>query len=132
MMTARLFNFDKDYQTVTKWWTERNHIQIKKDFLSDYGVMVSKDGKDLAAMWLYPMITTAYCMVRFPITNPETTKLERNEALDLVFANLHGMTKDLGYKYLFCTTNHPSLIKRLEKYQYTKDAENCVHFWVGV
>lgn len=132
MKTSRLFDYEKDYKTVSAFWEERNQLVIKKDFLSDYGVVVEENGKMLAVMWLYPMLSTKWAMIRFPITNPQTTKEERDLALDLVFDNLHGIAKDMGYNYLFCTTNHPALIARLQKYNYTQDASDCVHFWGGV
>jgi hypothetical protein len=132
-MKSRLFVYDTDYELVSGWWKKREHIVIQKDFLSDFGVLVEDDnGKKLAVMWLYPLLSTKWCMIRFPITNPDSTKEERNKALDLVFDNLHGMAMDMGYKYLFCTTNHSALIERLKKYNYTQDASDCVHFWGGV
>lgn len=37
------------------------------------------------------------------------------------------LSKELGYNYSLCTTNHKGLIKRLKEHGYSKDAENCVH-----
>lgn len=131
-MDIRLLDLNKDYETLSSWWTQRNHVIITKDFLSDYGVLASKNGKDLAAMWLYPVVSTKWCMVRFPIANPDTTKAERDAAMDLIINTLHLISKDMGYKYMFCTTNHPGLIKRLKSFGFVGDSENCINFWGGL
>ncbi len=131
-METRLFNYEKDYDLVSTWWKERNHAVITKDFLSDYGIMALIDNKPVGVMWLYPVMTTKWSMIRFPIVDPNVSKEVRDSALNLIFDNLHNISRDMGYTHIFCTTNHPGLITRLKKYNYTLDSENCVHFWGGL
>lgn len=131
-MKTRLFNYEKDYELVCSWWQERNHTVIPKDFLSNYGVMALIDDKPVGVMWLYPVLSTTWSMIRFPIIDNSLSKEDRDLALDLIFDNLHNISRDMGYKYIFCTTNHTGLIRRLKKYGYTPDGENCVTFWGGL
>ena len=132
MLHTRLFDFNKDYELVTKWWTARNHIIVEKDFLSDYGVMVLDDHKPIIVMWLYPIMTTKWSMIRFPISNPDTTEIERDQAMEVLFHSLAGISKDMGYKYIFCTTNHPGLMNKLNKYGFSSEHTDCAHFWGGL
>ena len=128
-LSTKLFKYEDDYELISSWWKSRNHIVIDKDLLSDYGVIAYINNKPIGCMWLYPVLTAKWCMVRFPITDPNTTKEDRNIALDLIFENIHNISKEMGYKYMFCTTNTPNLIKRLEKYNYMFDSKDCSHFY---
>lgn len=128
-ISTRLFNYEQDSQIVNSWWSERNQLVIEKDYLSDYGVLAFINNKAVGCMWLYPVLSTKWSMIRFPITDPKSSKVDRELALDLIFDNIHNISKDMGYKYMFCTSNHPSLIKRLEKYNYVLDSKECSHFW---
>lgn len=126
MSSIRLYKAD-DYSIVTSWWNKRNLTVIPEEFLSAYGFIDAN-----AAMWLYPQVTTKFAMIRFPITNPDATNIERSSSLDLIFDTVHKLSKSMGFNKIFCTTNHEGLSNRLVKYGYTLTDENCKHFWVGV
>jgi len=114
---------------VADWWGERGMIIIPDEFLSKFGFIVSNEEKSIAAAWLYPMVSSNTAMIRYPITNPNSTKEERNKALDLLFFNLQETAKEMGYKKMFITTNNNALSERLIKYNYTETSKNCRHFW---
>lgn len=128
-MECMLFNYNTDYEVVSSWWKKRNCPIIPKDFLGNYGFIINENNKKLCAIWLYPIMTTKWCMVRFPISNPDITKEEHEKSLDLLFSSVHNISKDMGYKHIFCSTNHDGFIKRLNKYGYNQEATDCVHFW---
>ena len=44
-MKARLWNIDKDYETLVKWWKQWEFGQVPKECLPPDGVMVEVDGK---------------------------------------------------------------------------------------
>lgn len=123
---------DNDYSLVTEMWTKRNHIVIPKDFLTDFGILAKQDKVPVACAWLFPVLSSKTCMIRYPVSNPEIDSNVRNTALDLVFDNLHIIAKEMGYTKVFITTNHENLKKRLLKYDYTEEAQNCTHFWGGL
>lgn len=132
-MRIELFKKDSHYETLTTFWQDREHLVIPKEYLSDYGFMAfDEQGNPVAAMWLYPVVSTNWCMVRFPISNPDVPNEIRSKAMDLIFDTIHKVSKDMGFNQIFCTTNHKGLIKRLTKYGYTLDSSDCVHFWGGL
>lgn len=128
-MEIKVFNRTEDYDTVSAWWKQREHAQVPQDFISDYGFIAFENGNAVAAMWLYPVVTTKWCMIRFPISDPNSTNELRSQALDLIFDTIHLVAKDMGYKHIFCTTNHPGLQARLNKCGYTLEFSDCAHFW---
>lgn len=128
-MQVNLINRKSDLSSLNLWWEKRNHPVVPASMLSDYGVLVSKDNVDLAAMFLYPVVSTNWCMVRFPISNPDVEASVRDEALDLVFDSVFLIAKDLGYEKVFCTTDHKNLSKRLLKFNFINMDVKCDHFW---
>ena len=128
-LTSSLLKLDDNHSLVHELWTKRNHVVIPKDYLTDYGVMVSSDDTLIAGAWLFPILSSKTCMIRFPISNIDIEIDVRDKALDLVFQNLHSIAKDMGYTTVFITTNHANLKKRLLKYSYMEESKDCSHFW---
>lgn len=130
-MKTRLVNLDKDYPIFESWWKERNLFVAPKDILTQFGMVAEKDGKMLAAMWLCPVLTSKMCLLRFPISDPSINTQERSDAVDAVILSLHDLGRSLNCKYVLCSTNHKSLIKRLTKFNYLQEFTDCSHM-VGV
>lgn len=129
IIETRLINLNNDYELFSKWWIDHNHVIIPKDMLSEFGVICYINKKPIAAMWLYPVLSCKWSMIRFPISSKDSSKNERNIAMDYVLNNLFNISKDMGYTNVFCTTNHSSLIKKLKKIGMTLSSEDCKHFW---
>lgn len=119
---------DSSYELICSWWKERDLTILPKDFLTKYGFISG----EIAAAWLFPILGCNTAMVRYPITDPKSSKEERDSALNLLFYTIKETAKDMGYTKIFITTNSRSLCKRLEKYNFTKTEENCFHYWGGL
>lgn len=130
-MQTRFITLDKDYDMFKSWWTERKHVIIPKDFLTPFGFISYIDDKPISAMWLFPVLGSKSCSIRFPISNPDSTKKERNECLIDIIKKLNSLAREMDYKYVLCTTNHTGLIDKLKQVNYVEDASNCKHM-VGV
>lgn len=126
-MEIRLIDLEKDYELLASWWTAREHYVILKDMLSPFGMIAYKEEKPIAAVWLYPSLGSPWAMIRFPIANPDSSKDERQEALDLVIRSLHDLARDMKCKYVLCSTNHKGFIPKLEALGYFEDASDCKH-----
>lgn len=120
---------DKHYDIITKWCDDRKIPILEKDFLSEFGIVVKDKDKYIAAAWLFPIMGAKISEIRFPITNPNTDKKERKNALKLLFYNLHTLANKMNYKYMFISTNHLHLQKHLIEFGYNKTDENCSHYW---
>lgn len=131
-MEISIFNKNENYGDLVSLWEQRSDVIMPKEFLSDYGVMCKDGDTIIAIMWLYPVVSCNWAMIRFPISNSEVSNETRDLGLNLVFNTIHNIAKDMGYTQLFCSTNHSGLSKRLEKYGYSLEHTDCSHYWVGV
>ena len=130
-MTHKLLNLKSDYSVLENWWKERDMVPIPKSFLTPFGVIVGDD-KPIAAAFLFPVLGCKQAMIRYPITDVNASDKDRDEAISLVLSSLHGLAKSMNYETILITTNHNGFIKRLEKMNYQKDAENCTHYLGGL
>ena len=128
-MLLKLFDRKKDRKHLVEWCRKRDWPEIGDDLLSDYGFLAYTENKHLAACWMYPVKGSNVCWMAFPIANPDTTKEERKEALDLVFETIHDTAKEMGYKYVFTTSNTPPIEDRLKNYGYRTGDENVTQYW---
>lgn len=131
-MEVRLFKKKEDYPILLEWWKARGQNPGSIDFLSDWGVIVSDGQKPVAALWLYPMVSTKLGMIMSPISNPDTTKEQRDIALNICLNTIHEIAKDLGHTTIMGWTNVPPFEKRLESHGYTPGDKNCTHYWGGL
>lgn len=128
----RIFNKDTDYSIVESWWKDHKQDPAPIDFLSDYGVISFEDEKPICAIWFFPILTAKFGLIMAPVTNPNTTKEERNTSLNSSLDILHMMAKDLGYSNVLCLSNVDAFEKRLKSFGYTEGDKNCTHYWGGL
>ena len=129
MLDCRLFNKQKDYSTMVEWYNKRNYRPVNIESLSDFGFTVYKDSEAVCSMFLYPIPTCDWCMIRFPISNPDIEKSIRNECMDFMFTVMFDTARKMGFKKIFCTTNNKSLEDRLLKFNLVPQNEKCEHYW---
>lgn len=128
-MTIRLFKKDHDYNIALSWWTQRQQVPAPIEFLSDYGVIVEDSGKAICVLWFYPILSAKFGLIKSPLANPDTTKEQRNEALNLCLSTIHQIAKDLGYTHVLCPSNVEVFQNRLESFGYIKGDEDSIHYW---
>ncbi len=128
---TRLFDYNTDNEMLSAWSDAREIQKVPKAFLSDYGVLGVVNDKPIAAMWLYPVLGVKFCIIENLISNPDSTKEERKEALDSIFEKIHEIAKELGYETIVCMTDNKSVMERVQKYGYQEDPTKYVNF-IGV
>lgn len=128
-MKVDLFNLDKDYNIVEKWWKDHSMDPVPKEVLTKFGFMAYNEKYPIAAYWLFPIIGSELCMHLFFISNPDSTKEERDEALDLLMYTVHGAAKDMGFTKLMTTTSLKTIEDRLLKHNYMLGDTNNKQFW---
>lgn len=131
-MNVRLFKKDKDYPIVLEWWNKYQQTPAPIEFLSDWGVIVNDDNKAICAIWFYPVVSVKFGFIMSPIANPDTTKEQRNIALNLCLETIHEIAKDLGYSTVMCWSNVGAFKARLETFGYLPGDQNCTHYWGGL
>jgi len=100
----RLLTNDDYYNTLIGWWGGNNFPPPGIDFLPRTGVMVSKDGVDLYAGFIY-YTGSAWGWIEYVVSNPDrkTVSLKKG-ALGVLVRALSVLAKDNGVKCLFTST----------------------------
>lgn len=128
----RYLILEKDYSIVEAWWEARSWTPVSKDMLSSLGMMYTENGKDLCAMWLYPVVDSNLMWVGFPIANPDSTKELRDRALANLFKEALQFAKNAGYKIVMTTSGLPHVQERLVSYGFIPGDESVTQYFARV
>lgn len=112
----------ENYKVLVEWWKSHGWDAIPFDILPKIGYIIN----DNVAGFLYSTDSTMAIMEWF-ISNPNSTKEERNENLNILINFLSEIAKDLGFKTCFTYTVNKGLINKLENNGFLKTDENMVH-----
>ena len=121
-MEIKLMNLEQDKEIIDTWCKERQLDIIPMDYLSKYGFLVSSETqKPLCAGWLFLFTDCKRCTFACIISNPNTTKEERNEALNLLFTTMILSAKDMNCKYITFNSAYMTLKKQLLDLNFKED-----------
>jgi len=119
---------DTEIRTVLSWWKSRSD-GINPDFLSDFGYMVWDGERPLVACFLFPIVGSKIAWLGWPVASPESTKEERDSALPLLFSRMHRDASLMGYAWIWTTSGHPGVQKRLESSGYALGDVGINQYW---
>ena len=96
-MEIKKFNKETDYNEICQWWKDWKLPIHPKEILSETGITISKDGVNICSSFIYS--TDSYiCFFEFAIMNKNTTKKQREGALEKLGDTLLSTAKDMGFK----------------------------------
>lgn len=98
-----------DYYTLSYWWDKHGQNYPELETLPDSGYIVD----NIAACFVYKT-NSNLAMIEFLISNPESNKEERNQAIDLVIDACINDAKESGYKVIYNVVDlkKPHVVKR--------------------
>ena len=100
-MDVRLFDKQKDYETLCEWWDDWGLTKHHPDALSETGIIISKDGVDICVGFIYS--TDSYiAWFEFITMNKKTTKQQREGALEKLFEIMVEKAKAMSFKLIMC------------------------------
>ena len=116
---------EADWDTLVEWWDWwPNWSAPRKEIMPDNGtggLMVYDGEEEILAGFLY-LTNSESALIEWIISNPNyKVKEKRKEAIDLVISSLEEIARRKGKTYVFCSLQHPSLIKAHQNLGYTKD-----------
>ncbi len=111
-----------DYFEISVWWKNQGWPGVPQDHLPETGFVV----EGIASGFLYKT-DSKIAWLEFIIANPSTTKEERSEALDLIIDKLLETAKELNFKNVFSTAQHPKLLERYQKHGFTIGDQNMTN-----
>lgn len=126
-MFCRELNKSKDYGTVSQWWKAREWPIIPLEYLPNHGLIID----NYCAGFVYNT-DSAIAWIEFIVSNPNSDKVKRSQAMDILIDSLIGKARILGAKCVFTSSNNEKLIKRFVSQGYSIADRNVTHLMRGV
>ena len=131
-MQSRLWDRDKDYDTLVRWWTQWEFGAVPKECLPPDGIIVENDNGDpICGGGLYIGEGTKFAFMEWVIIEePEGDSGLRtriaHKALNLCIDSIMKLAESKGMKLVFTATKQKGLHKRYTKYHKMTLAESDV------
>lgn len=116
-----------NYLEIRKWWKDWGWPPVPYEFLPPDGFIISKNGQDLCAAWLYHT-NTPICWAEHYISNKDGSKADRKMALDYLMQVLYNKAKDQGFKVIMSSLKGDLMKERLEVSGFQKTDNNMTHY----
>jgi hypothetical protein len=111
-MEVRKFQYS-DYPSLYSWWTAHKWQPVAIEALPKTGLVI----EGVCAGFIYKTDSNM-CLIEWIISNPETDKNVRNDALDLLINKLVDTAKEMGFTLAFTSVQHQGLLKRYENHKF--------------
>ena len=115
-MQDRLWDRDKDYDTLVKWWAEWEFGKVPKECLPPAGIVVECEGKPICAGGLYVGEGTQFGFMEWIVTDKQADSRKVHSALKLCIDSIMKLAKDRKLKLVYTATKEQALHKRYTKY----------------
>lgn len=108
-----------------KWWKFRDPHRLMLPDNINNGMMVSLNGENICAGFVYSTSASSLFHVEFIVSNYNVKdRIIRSEALDFLILGLKHIAVEMGAKIIYTHIVHPNLVKRFIKLGYLKGSEN--------
>ena len=115
-MQVRLWDRDKDYDTLVKWWKQWQFGIVPKDCLPLDGIIVEVDNIPMCAGGIYRYPGTAFGFMEWVVTDKYADLRKRHKALKLCIDGIMELAKNNGVRLVYTMTKSSALQKRYQKY----------------
>jgi len=106
---------ESDYEQLKEWWHEWGWVDPPTlDLLPENGkggIMISQDGVNICAGFIYEVSNANIAWFTFPISNKILNKKLRGTALEFMVLGVIEICKQKGYKYIYSNLRNPSMIQ---------------------
>lgn len=103
---------------VSAWWNGWPHWQpVPLEMLPQTGLIVSKDGVDVCAVWIHRM-DCCVCLADWWISNPETRGEAREGCLEFLMEIVEQEARAMGFAGVVTLARNQHLINKLESAGY--------------
>jgi len=119
---------DHDYSTtLTKWWNQWRWEAPAKDFLPNDGrggIMVSKDGVDICAGYIY-FTNSKAVWIEFIVSSFDYKEHDRKDAIKFLIDTLSEYGKENGAKYAYVSLRNQALINKYKECGFVEGSVGC-------
>ncbi len=107
-MEYRLFDFDKDYEKICGWYQKWGYTSLKKEMMPQRGIVVSNEGHDIAAVWLY-VTDGKIGLLEGVVIDPDSPKSRRKGWHRFVLDTMEPIAKAAGCLDLWVISKDDSI-----------------------
>lgn len=112
----------EDYPMLCKWWKDWDWCAFPEVALPKTGIIVSKDGVDLAASFLYAT-DSCVCWAENFISNKEAPRELRKGSIEFLIEKTIEEGRNQGFLLMMSSVQHEGLIKKLIAAGYNEQVE---------
>lgn len=123
-MKTRIVKEDDYNNILCGWWKDWRWTPPPFDFLPKTGVIVSKDGVDVCAGFIY-FTNSKVAWLEFIVSNFNYREKDRGEIINFTINILSELAKDNGFNYLYASLKNKSLIERYKENGFEQGDSNC-------
>lgn len=119
----------EDYPMLCRWWSWFRFPAPPIECLpsngeNSLGGAIVMNGKtEICAGFLY-FTNSKMCWLEFIVSNPDYREKDRKEAIQYLIYELSEIAKRKGFKVVFTSVKHPSLIKHYSDCGYSNSGSN--------
>lgn len=125
-MQARLWNLDKDYRYLVKWWNQYEFGIVPKKCLPPQGIVVEDNGQPICAGGLYRCVDSNFAVMEWIVADKDANLKVTHKALNLCITNILQLAKEYNVELIYSMTAAQPLHKRYTKYHGFELVENNV------
>ena len=111
--SVRPVRLDQDYALLSEWWVGHGKEPYQPMFLPPHGVIVSRHGKAMAALFLF-QTDTALAWLETAVVDPEAPVKERSHALMVAVDALTLVAGAKGYARVIAWPEYEGINRQLE------------------
>ena len=130
-MKSRLWNLDKDYNYLVKWWGQYDFGTVPKQCLPPEGIIVEDNNIPICAGGLYSCTGTTFGFLEWIVADKFAPLKVTHKALNLCIQELLSLAKKNKIELVYSMTANKSLHKRYVKYHNMKLVEENVKTFVS-
>lgn len=125
---------DEDYETLCSWWKFWKFPAPPKDHLpmdGKGGYMVTKDGVNICAGFIF-FTNSKMAWLEFIVSSNTYKEKDRPEAIQTVITELTDLARRKGFKTVFTSLKHESLINHYEQCGYIKGSKGTTEMIINL
>lgn len=129
-MFSREFK-ESDYPEYASWLSSRGRMASAFEDLPKIGLMIFDESEDIIAGFMYETNSKSSAFGNIA-SNPDVTGDRRSEAIKFLVESFMKMSKDMGYKSAFVTTNLPRFVERLKTMGFKEQESHLTQLGVAL
>ena len=115
-MQGRLWDRDKDYDTLVSWWNDWEFGVVPKECLPPDGIIVEDHGRPICAAGLYIGVGTQFAFMEWVVTDKKADQRTVHKCLKLCIDSIMDLAKQKDIKLVYTATKEQALHRRYTKY----------------